>query len=90
MSSSSRKIIEHEQGYQRQAEILRNKLYQWDQVLSTTGEEWPEQMGRFNASLVRFFVLFFPCLFSYPLCLYKESDEMTFKKESSEKYRPGN
>ena len=54
MSSSSRKIIEHEQGYQRQAEILRNKLYQWDQVLSTTGEEWPEQMGRFNASLVRF------------------------------------
>ena len=55
MSTSSRKITEQEQGYQRQAEILRNKLYQWDQVLSTTGEEWPEQMGRFNAALVRIF-----------------------------------
>jgi len=54
MSTSTRKIIEHQQGYQRQAEILRNKLFQWDQILSTTGEEWPEQMGRFNAALVRF------------------------------------
>jgi hypothetical protein len=51
MSSSSRKITEHEQSYQRQAEILRNNIFQWDQVLTTTGEEWPEKMGRFNAAL---------------------------------------